>query len=223
MILTFKQVITREEHTAMLDLLVRAKFVDGMETAGRTLSDLKRNAQLSRESGELQQIVQKLLSALQRHPTFAEAVYPHHLHSALVSRYTPGMAYGKHVDGAIMGSKARYRTDLSFTLFLNEPSDYDGGELSIESGSGAQTWKLNARDLVCYPTSQLHEVRELTRGERIAVVGWIQSFVRDDRAREVLWDLARAKTDIWNREGRCESFNLVNKAHTNLLRRWAET
>jgi len=207
----------------MLDLVTRGNFVDGMETAGRTLSDQKQNMQLSKTSQELQQIIKIFMGAIQRHPTFVEAVYPYHIHSCLVSRYTPGMAYGKHVDAAIMGSKARYRTDLSFTLFLNEPGDYDGGELSIESGSGAQTWKMNARDLVCYPTSQLHEVCEITRGERIVVVGWIQSNVRDDRAREVLWDLARAKTDIWNREGRSEAFNLVNKAHTNLLRRWAET
>jgi PKHD-type hydroxylase len=222
-ILTFKQVITPIEHKAMVELANRGKFVDGMETAGRSLSDMKRNTQLSKTSPELQEIAKILITALQRHPLFMDAVYPHHLHSVLVSRYTPGMAYGKHVDAPIMGSQVRYRTDLSLTLFLNEPTDYEGGELSIESGAAAQTWKLNARDLVCYPTSQLHEVCEITRGERLVVVGWVQSFVRDDRAREVLWDLARAKTALWNEQGRSDSFSLVKKAHANLLRRWTET
>jgi PKHD-type hydroxylase len=222
-ILAFKQVITRDELKTMREIANRGHFVDGMQTAGRTLADTKKNKQLSNTSEELKQISELLMAALGRHPTFTQATYPRQLHSVLVSKYTPGMAYGKHVDGALMGSPVPMRTDLSLTLFLSEPDEYEGGELAIESGSGERTWKLNARDLICYPTSDLHQVRQVTSGERLAVVGWIQSTVRNDRAREVLWDLARAKTEIFNREGRTETFNLVNKAHTNLIRLWAET
>jgi PKHD-type hydroxylase len=222
MILTFKEVINQREHDAIMALVEQARFVDGRQSAGQTLADTKHNEQLPADSGELQKIAQILIAALQRNARFMDATYPQQLHSMLVSRYRPGMSYGKHVDSALMGKPIRLRTDLSLTLFLNEPEDYDGGELAIETGSGEHTWKLNARDLVVYPTNQLHEVREITRGERLAVVGWIKSNVQDHRAREVLFDLAEAKSRLWAQGGRSEVFTLVNKAHTNLLRRWAE-
>ena len=164
-----------------------------------------------------------MLAALKRNDAFRDAVYPRQLHSLLVSRYRPGMHYGAHVDRALMGDSTVWRTDLSLTLFLNAPQDYDGGELSFSTGSVAHTIKLPARALVCYTTGQLHQVLPVTRGERLAVVAWIQSFVRDAGAREALADLASALQALRARGETGEAYELVNKTHMNLLRRWAES
>lgn len=159
---------------------------------------------------------------MRRNDGFRNATYPKQLHSLLVSRYTPGMRYGRHVDTALMGEAVVWRTDLSLTLFLNPPDAYDGGELALGSGSGEIRIKLDALDLVCYLASQLHQVLPVTRGERLAVVAWIQSHVRDPGAREALWDLAQARELIRAEQGQGRTLDLVNKAHANLLRRWSE-
>lgn len=222
MILSFSEVIRPEEHERLLELIDRETFVPGRETAGERIAERKNNEQFARDSGQLEAVTNIVLDALKRNTPFCEAFYPRQLHSVLVSRYRPGMAYGPHVDSALMGQETAWRSDLSLTLFLSEPDAYDGGELALESGSGEVRIKLPARSLVCYPTSQLHQVREVTQGERLAVVGWIQSFVREPQAREALYDLARARDDIHSTMGASRAYDLVNKAHTNLLRRWAE-
>lgn len=222
MILTFADVINADEQRAILAQVAVAEFVDGRETAGPLLAASKNNEQIRRNSASLQTITDILLGALRRHASFLSAVYPKQLHSVLVSRYRQGMHYGPHVDRALMGEATVWRTDLSLTLFLNEPDAYDGGELSLESGSGASLVKLPARSVVCYPTGQLHQVLPITRGERLVVVAWVQSHVRDTGAREVLGDLAQALEAMQAREGKSRAYDLVNKSHMNLLRRWAE-
>jgi PKHD-type hydroxylase len=221
-ILTLAEAVSGEAHARMLEIIGDAEFVDGLQTAGAVLSETKQNEQIASADPRLQAVTDVLLESLRTNSAFREATYPKQLHSVLVSRYRPGMAYGLHVDNALMGGDVLSRTDLSLTLFLNEPDEYEGGELCLESGSGEIRFKLPARHMICYPTSELHQVREVTKGERLAVVGWIQSHVRDGRAREVLWDLSRARDDIHQREGKSRAFDLVNKSHTNLLRRWAE-
>lgn len=222
MILTLAEAVNEAALSQMLELVAGAEFVDGRQTAGVALSETKRNEQVDSSSASLQAVTDVLLEALKVNESFRNAVYPKQLHSVLISRYRPGMAYGPHVDNALMGSDVLWRTDLSLTLFLNEPDDYEGGELCLESGSGEIRFKLPAGHMICYPTSDLHQVRKVTRGERLVVVGWIQSHIRDGRAREALWDLAQAREDIYQREGKSRAYDLVNKTHTNLLRRWAE-
>lgn len=222
MILTLANAIGEREHAAIRDLVASASFVDGRETAGQHLSETKRNLQIARGDPALERVNEILLGCLRINEPFREATYPKQLHSLLVSRYTAGMAYGPHIDSALMGDRTVWRSDLSLTLFLNDPDEYQGGEICLESGSGSLCFKLPARHLLCYPTSDLHEVRTVTSGERLVVVAWIQSHVRDSRAREILWDLAQARADIVQREGKSRAFDLVNKAHANLLRRWAE-
>lgn len=222
MILTFPEVITEAEHREILGLVAAAEFVDGRETASPMLARTKDNQQIRRDAEQVRAITEILLRALRRHTAFCNAVYPKQLHSLLVSRYREGMHYGPHVDRALMGETTLWRTDLSLTLFLNEPDQYAGGELALESGSGAFTVKLPARGLVCYPTGQLHQVRPVTRGERVAVVAWIQSHVRETAAREVLRDLARTLEMLRPSHGQNEAYDLVNKTHINLLRRWSE-
>jgi PKHD-type hydroxylase len=150
------------------------------------------------------------------------AAQPRRLASILVSRYQPGMGYGLHVDAPIMGEPNHVRSDLSFTLFLSEPDSYDGGELAIETGGGETAFKLPARSAVCYPTGRLHRVRPIERGERIAIVGWVQSLVRDSAIREMLFDLSAAREQLVGLDGATRAFELVNKTYFNLLRRHAE-
>lgn len=222
MILTLNEAISKDAHRRILEIIKDAEFVDGRETAGKLLRDTKRNTQIGKHDERLQAVADVVLEALRANESFQLATYPKQLHSVMVSRYQPGMAYGPHVDNAMMGSSTVWRTDLSLTLFLNDPDEYDGGELCIESGSGELRFKLPSRGMICYPTSDLHQVREVTRGERLVVVGWIQSYIRDDRSREILWDLAQARDQISQSEGKSRSFDLVNKAHANLVRRWAD-
>ena len=223
MILTFADVVTGAEHAAILAQVAHASFVDGRETAGANLAERKRNEQVALADGaRLQAISAIVLAALKRNDALRDAVYPKQLHSLLVSRYRPGMRYGAHVDRALMGDATVWRTDLSLTLFLNSPDDYDGGELSFAQGSATHAVKLPARALVCYATGQLHEVLPVTRGERLVVVAWIQSFVRDAAAREALADLAQALDALRARGETGAAYELVNKTHCNLLRRWAE-
>ena len=222
MILTFPEVISSDEHRAILEQVKAAEFVDGRETAGAHLASIKNNQQIQRGSAPVQRIADIVLGALRRSPPFLNAVYPKQLHSLLVSRYREGMQYGAHVDQALMGDATVWRTDLSLTLFLNDPGNYDGGELSLEYGSGETRVKLPARSLVCYPTGQLHRVLPVTRGERLVVVGWIQSYVRDNAAREVLRDLGQAMELLRGQETLRAAHDLINKTHANLLRRWVE-
>jgi len=224
MILTFADVVSAEEHRAILAHTRDAAFVDGRETAGAHLAERKHNEQIRRDdTARLQAITTILLEALKRNDAFRNTVYPKQLHSLLVSRYRPGMRYGAHVDRALMGDSVAWRTDLSLTLFLNEPDAYDGGELAFAVGSVGHSIKLPARSMVCYATGQLHQVTPVTRGERLAVVAWIQSFVRDSGAREALADLSQALDAMRARGDTGDAYELVNKTHMNLLRRWAET
>jgi PKHD-type hydroxylase len=137
----------------------------------------------------------------------------------MFSRYEPGMNYGSHVDDALMQG---LRTDVSFTLFLSDPESYDGGELVIETASGEDAIKLDPGALVAYPTTTLHRVNEVTRGERLAVVGWARSFIRDAAQRELLFDLDTARRQIFAREGKTAEFDLISKSAANLMRMWVE-
>ena len=222
MILSFPEVISVDEQKMILAEAARAEFVDGRETAGPNLASIKNNQQVKRGSAPVQRIADMVLAALRRKPEFLNAVYPKQLHSMLVSRYREGMQYGAHVDQALMGDNVVWRTDLSLTLFLNEPDAYDGGELALQHGSGETLTKLPARSMVCYPTGQLHRVAPVTRGERLVVVGWIQSYVRDNAARETLRDLGQAMELLRGRDEFRAAHDLINKTHANLMRRWAE-
>ena len=150
---------------------------------------------------------------------FRLAVRPKALTPLLFSRYETGMHYGSHVDDALMGGM---RTDVSFTLFLSAPKSYAGGELTIESASGEDSFKLDAGSLVAYPATSLHHVADVTRGTRLAAVGWARSFIRDPARRELLFDLDTARRQLFAREGKSAEFDLVSRSLANLLRMWAE-
>ena len=169
--------------------------------------------------------VAALREALQTHPLFISAALPACVYPPMFNRYGAGMAFGAHVDGGVRidpRTGAKLRTDLSATLFLSGPDDYDGGELEIADAYGVQSVKLNAGDLILYPSTSLHQVTRVTRGERLASVFWVQSLVREDSRRKILFDLDQAIQQLnaacAGPEARC---TLVGCYH-NLLREWAE-
>ena len=223
MILTFGDVITAEERLRILGLLQDAKFVDGRTTAGSAAARVKHNEQLARDTPAYRDITEIVLGALRRSEAFRSAVQPKQMHSMIISRCSKGMSYGTHIDSAVMtAGEQLWRSDLSLTLFLNDRSEYEGGELGIESGSGELQFKLKARAMLCYPTSWLHRVLPVTKGQRLVAVAWIHSLVRDAAAREILYDLDTTSRRLFEQYGKTREYDLVAKSHANLLRRWAE-
>ena len=193
-------------------------FADGAATAGAMARRVKANDQAA-ASPERDALLAKIAATLSAHPVFLSAARPHRISPLIVSRYREGQTYGLHVDDAIMGG---LRTDLSFTLFLSEPESYDGGALVIEDGFEARAVKLGAGEMILYPSTTLHRVEPVTRGTRLAVVGWVQSLVRDAGRREILFDLDRSVGDL-RAAGATDALDRLARTRSNLLRMWAET
>lgn len=199
-----------------------ADFVDGATTAGFRAKRVKKNEQLGRNLPSRDEIDKLVLDGLRANPVFQQFAHPLRIRKPLISRYREGMEYGLHVDDAIMGGGA-FRSDISLTLFLNQPMEYEGGELELLTGYGPTEVKLPAGAAVVYPSGALHRVKPVTGGERLAAVTWVQSRVRDAAAREVLFDLHRARRRMAELDPDGEETDLLYKSHANLLRRWAET
>lgn len=222
MILTLDQVLAPEMLARITTALATAEFVDGKTTAGWHAKLVKHNHQLDPQAEGGQALQAEVKQALLNHLLFKIAVQPRLIHTMLFSRYEPGMSYGDHVDNALMGGSAFYRSDVSFTLFLNAPTDYGGGELSFEYADGDRTYKLNAGAAVVYPSSTLHRVETVTQGTRLVAVGWVQSLVRDPQKREILFDLDTARRSLFANSGKTLEFDLLSKSHANLMRLWSD-
>ena len=205
--------------------LAAAGWTDGRITAGFQSVLAKNNLQLPQSDPVARELAAAVCTALERSPLFFAAALPRLVYTPLFNRYEPGMTFGAHVDNAIRqvpGAPLRVRTDLSMTLFLTRPEEYDGGELVIGTASGTHHIKLPAGDLVLYSATTVHRVEAITRGERLASFFWIQSMVRDDGERSLLFDLDLAIQQL-NQEhaGHLSAVKLVGVYH-NLLRRWSE-
>ncbi|WP_111732893.1 Fe2+-dependent dioxygenase [Roseovarius amoyensis] len=193
-------------------------FTDGKSTAGRYARDVKANLQAS--PGEaLEAVLEQVRKRLMANEVFRSVARPRGFARMLVSRYGPGMEYGTHVDDPIMQGA---RTDLSFTLPLSSTEEYEGGGLVIEDAMEDRVIRVEAGDMVLYPTSALHRVEPVTRGERMAVVGWVTSWVRDPARREVLHDLDVAARALFDQQGKTPAFDRLFKAKSNLMRMWAD-
>lgn len=224
MIVTIPDVLTQQEQQDMLRMAKDLPFVDGKETAGFRAKLVKNNEQISKESEGRRALQEIVVRALMRSPDFRRGAIPHKIRPPLISRYRPGMAYGRHVDDALMGHVLqRERSDVSVTVFLNDVTDYDGGELLIHSPFGPQEVKLPARYAVVYPSSTLHEVTPVTRGERLVAVTWVQSYIRDERQRQILSDMQTVRDKLNTLDPNGEETNLAFRIHTNLTRMWSET
>ena len=222
MILTLSELITPDELALIKRLIAGVEFTDGKATTGELLQKAKNNQQIPWDHPVMTKVTGLVMQALGRSDAFMSMAQPRRLAAMLVSRYRPGMAYGLHVDAPIMGEPNHVRSDVSFTLFLSEPDTYEGGELAFETGSGETAFKVPAGSAICYSTGQLHRVRPVETGERLAVVGWIQSLVRDPAIRELLHDLSEAREQLVGQEHAVRALELVNKSYFNLLRRHAE-
>ena len=218
MILVIASVLDAYEVAALRAAADRLDFVEGKSSAGRYARDVKQNLQ-AKPSKNLDGLFEKVRTSLLAHEVFQTGARPRKFARMLLSRYRTGMEYGLHVDDPIMQGS---RTDLSFTLPLSGPDDYDGGGLVIDDGIEERVIRLAAGDAVLYPTSALHRVEPVTRGERMAVVGWVTSRVRDPGRREILYDLDVATRDVFNASGKTAAFDRLFKAKSNLYRMWAD-
>ena len=226
MMLTFENVLSGGLVKDCLSAISNGPWVDGNETSGHQSRLAKDNVQIAHGSKPASEAGAIVMQALNRTPKFVAAALPLKVYVPMFNRYSGGQAFGNHVDNAIRqvsGSDARIRSDLSCTLFLSEPDDYDGGELVVQDLFGEHRVKLKAGDLLLYPASSVHRVAPVTRGTRIACVFWLQSMVREDAAREHLFRLDSTIQDlsISYRKDDPAVVELTSLYH-NLLRRWAD-
>ncbi len=219
MILCIANVLDTAGLVALRQAISTGTFVDGLMTAGWASRLVKKNEQLA-GGPAAQEAQQRVLDGLAANAVFQTAVMPQRIGPPLFARYQPGMKFG-YVDNAVMG-KDQLRSDVSITLFLSAPEDYDGGELVIESPGGEASYKLAAGSVVTYPSTTLHRVNEVTRGKREVAVTWAQSLVRSAEKRELLFDLERARRAIFERDGKTPEFDLLHKAASNLRRMWVQ-
>jgi PKHD-type hydroxylase len=225
MLVHIPEVLTAEQVAAARRRLDAAEWADGRLTAGYQSARVKDNAQLAEGNPLAEEIGDVVLTALQRNPLFLAAALPLRVFPPLFNRYEGGQSFGSHVDNAIRqisGTGHRIRTDLSATLFISGPEEYDGGELLVEDTYGVHSVKLPAGHLVLYPSTSLHRVQPVTRGARIASFFWIQSMIRDDGERTLLFDLDIAIQRLNNDAPDHPSTVQLTGVYHNLLRRWAD-
>lgn len=225
MLLTISDVFPPEQVQAIRRKLDSAEWVDGRVTAGYQSAMAKDNAQIPEGHAVAQEVGELILQALGQNPLFVSAALPMKVFPPLFNRYMGGQSFGTHVDNAIRhvkGTSHRVRSDLSATLFFSQPDEYDGGELIVEDTYGIHSVKLPAGHMVLYPSSSLHKVQPVTRGARVSSFFWIQSMVRDDGARTLLFDLDSVNQRISAEQPNSPAAVKLTGIYHNLLRRWAE-
>jgi PKHD-type hydroxylase len=225
MLLHIPGVLTADQATECRQRLAHAAWVDGRVTAGYQATKVKDNMQVPEDDPAAREVGDLILAALERNALFLSAALPLKVFPPMFNRYEGGQAFGVHVDTAIRqvaGTAHRVRTDLSATLFLSAPEEYDGGELVVNDTYGAHSIKLPAGDMVLYPGSSLHQVRPVTRGARIACFFWIQSMVRADSQRSVLFELDSAIQQLARAVPEQAAIVQLTNVYHNLLRHWAE-
>jgi PKHD-type hydroxylase len=224
MLLHIEGVLTPEQVAHCRETLAAQSWVDGKVTAGEQSAQAKRNLQVAEDAPAARELGEMILGALGRNPSFVSAALPLRVFPPLFNRYDQGMAFDTHVDNSIrFAGSVRVRTDVSATLFLTDPGDYDGGELIVEDAYGEHAVKLPAGDMILYPASSLHRVSPITRGSRWASFFWAQSMVKSDEQRTLLWNLDNAIQALTLKVGQTapEVVSLAGSYH-NLLRMWAE-
>ncbi|APW42559.1 Fe2+-dependent dioxygenase [Rhodoferax saidenbachensis] len=227
MLLHLPDILTLDEVQQAQTLLATAPWADGKAGAGELARQVKNNEQLDHDSDAARAIREMVLRGLDRNPTFFSAALPKKVFPPRLNRYGgDSNFYGNHIDGAVRympGSGTRLRTDISCTVFLSDPKDYDGGELCIADTYGEQSFKLPAGHMVLYPGTSLHQVKPVTRGERLACFFWIESMVRSDEQRRTLYELDMNLLGMRQRHGDNENTTALTGVYHNLLRMWADT
>ncbi|MEO1050435.1 MAG: Fe2+-dependent dioxygenase [Bacteroidota bacterium] len=210
-----------EELAQVHELVDQGKFIDGSATASMGAKSVKKNEQLDQNdeaTGKVQQIIR---DAIDDSPLIQQAFLPNKVRTPLISRYKAGMTYGWHVDSALM-DKPGIRTDLAMTVFLNNPTEYEGGELYLQTSAGQIPYKLNAGDAIVYPAVQVHGVAEVRSGHRLAAVTWIQSTIRSNEQRELLFNLSQVQAMLNQKDPNSQEATLLMQCYSNLMRMWVE-
>jgi len=225
MIVRVPALLSADQLGAARAVLADAPWANGRVTAGYQSARVKENLQLPEDCDASRKLRELVMSALERNPLFMSAALPARVFPPLFNRYEVGMNFGAHVDNAIRtvtGTTHRIRTDVSATLFLSAPDEYDGGELIVEDTYGAHSVKLPAGDMIVYPATSLHRVAPVTRGARIAAFFWVQSMVKDDGQRSILFDLDRSIAELTQTVPDSPALVRLTACYHNLVRRWAE-
>ena len=222
MLLQIPGVLSKDQLDTVMRELGQGAYEDGRASAGLIARDVKNNLQVKRDAEAAQKCAPLILEALRRNAAFYSIALPHRIHGPIFNRYDVGMTYGSHVDNAIMGEPAGIRSDVSATLFLSQPDSYEGGELVLQEHQSEKRIKLPAGGMVVYASTNVHRVEPVRRGSRIAAVFWIQSLVRDEPKREILYDLNEILAGLRSKLDGNEQMALAS-IYSNLMRQWAET
>lgn len=223
MLIQIPRILTPDEVAFCRERLVKAAWVDGRVTAGSQSAKVKENLQLAEDGADARELGTIVLRALERSPLFMSAALPRYVYPPMFNRYEPGMGFGAHVDNAVRqigATSHRIRTDVSATLFLSQPEDYDGGELVVEDVYGTHSAKPAAGDLILYPATSLHRVAPVTRGVRIASFFWAQSMVQEDSERTLLFELDRSIAELTQAAPDSPSLVRLTAIYHNLVRKW---
>lgn len=223
MITKLPQVLSAQQISSIIQLVEHGNFIDGKSTAGWHAKAVKTNRQWQGEPELNEQIQQGMQGALTQHPLFSGATYAKSMMPFIISESTLGGGYGNHIDDALMANDTVLRTDISCTVFLTPPEDYEGGELVMNLSGMEMAFKLNAGDAIIYPSTTLHRVNPVTSGSRQVALTWIESHIPQASQREMLFDLDTARKDIMEHQGKTDAFDRITKTHANLLRQWAMT
>jgi len=222
MLTHLKGVLDRQQLETVHTLVTAGNFTDGSRSAGMAARRVKQNEELSLDPPHMTELNNLVMGNLVRHPVYRSAAMPLKVAAPYYAHYSQGMSYGEHVDDPVMGEGDLYRSDLSVTIFLNDPQEYDGGELVIRTAFGEQRVKLPAGDAVLYPSSSTHHVAKVTRGERLVAVSWIQSLIRNPDKRALLHDLNQAREELLRDNPDADATRQVNQSYINLVRMWSE-
>lgn len=225
MIIHIKRVLDTRQVSMVKSFLSTQQFVDGKVSAQDVASAVKHNEELVQDNRpQIVSINNIVMNALINHPDYQAGALMRKIGLPFYARYRKGMSYGGHIDNPIMGSREQgfYRTDVSTTIFLNEPEEYEGGEVVIQTQYGEQGFKLPAGDALVYPSTSWHFVREVTAGQRLVAVTWAQSMVRDAHKREILYELYQAKEALLKQQAQSEPTRHIDVTYTKLMQLWAD-
>ena len=223
MLVKIPDLLTPLQLEALCSVLRQSQFVDGKLSAGKNARLEKNNQELATNEDDYTALNNVVMTELVRHPSYLQTAMPAKICAPIYARYTTGMAYGGHIDDPIMGpANSRYRSDISISIFLNGPQEYEGGELCIETPQGSTEIKLPAGHAILYPSTSYHSVNKVTSGERLVAVCWVQSYIRRGDQREILVQLDRARESLAD-DVNSLAYQQVNLGYANLYRMWAET
>lgn len=222
MLITIPDLLDATQIRAVCSVLRQNRFVDGKHSAGKHAAMHKHNQELDASADTVDALNDVVMTQLLRHPLYLQTALPARISAPIYARYTEGMGYGRHVDDALMGPpQGRYRSDISVTIFLNPPEEYDGGELCIETAQGESRYKLPAGHALLYPSTSLHSVEAVSAGERLVAVTWVQSHLRRADQREILVRLDRLRQSL-ARPGAEAELQQIDLCYANLFRMWAD-